>query len=31
MERIIEIGLPDETLLRRHCGRAAHVLVYAYG
>jgi len=31
IERIIEIGLPDETLLRRHCGRAAHVLVYAYG
>ena len=31
IERIIEIGLPDEALLRRYCGRAAEVLVYAYG
>ncbi len=31
IERMIEIGLPDEALLRRHCGRAAQVLVYAYG
>lgn len=27
----IEVGLPDERLLRRAAGRAAQVLVYAYG
>lgn len=31
IERIIEVGLPDETLLRRYCGRARAVQVYAYG
>ena len=27
----IEVGLPDEKLLRRACGRARRVVVYAYG
>lgn len=27
----IEVGQPDERLLRRACGRAERVLVYAYG
>ena len=31
IDLIIEIGLPDEQLLRRYCGRAKQVVVYAYG
>ena len=27
----IEVGLPDERLLRRACGRADNVIVFAYG
>ena len=27
----IDVGLPDEKLLRRACGRAREVVVYAYG
>ncbi len=31
IEEWIEVGLPDERLLRQACGRAAEVWVYAYG
>jgi uncharacterized protein YaeQ len=31
IERIIEVGLPEEALLRRYAGRATEVMVYAYG
>ncbi|MSQ68982.1 MAG: YaeQ family protein [Gammaproteobacteria bacterium] len=31
IELIIELGLPDEQLLRRACGRARDVVVYTYG
>lgn len=31
IERWIEVGLPDEKLIRQACGRAAQVWVYAYG
>ncbi len=31
IEQWIDVGLPDEKLLRRACGRAREVIVYAYG
>lgn len=31
IERWIEVGLPDERVLRRACGRARQVVVLAYG
>ena len=31
IEQWIEVGLPDERRLRRACGRAQSVIVYAYG
>lgn len=31
IERWIDVGLPDERLLRKAAGRAAAVIVYAYG
>ena len=31
IEQWIEVGLPDERRLRKACGRAKQVLVYAYG
>jgi uncharacterized protein YaeQ len=31
IELWIEVGLPDEKRIRRACGRAAHVVVLAYG
>lgn len=31
IERWIEIGQPDEKILRQACGRAKQVIVYAYG
>jgi uncharacterized protein YaeQ len=31
VERWIEVGLPDEKLLRRACGQANQVVVYTYG
>jgi len=27
----IDVGLPDEKLIRKACGRAKHVIVYCYG
>ncbi len=27
----IDVGIPDEKLIRKACGRASHVLVYCYG
>lgn len=31
IERWINVGLPDERILRKACGRAAHVVVLTYG
>lgn len=31
VEAWIEVGLPDEKRLRKACGRAQHVFLYAYG
>lgn len=31
IEQWIDVGLPDEKLVRKACGRADEVLVYAYG
>lgn len=31
IEQWIDVGLPDERLIRKACGRADEVLVYAYG
>jgi uncharacterized protein YaeQ len=31
IELWIDVGLPDEKLIRRACGRAAQVVVYTYG
>lgn len=31
IEQWIDVGLPDERLVRKACGRADEVLVYAYG
>ena len=31
IERWINVGLPDERILRRACGRAVHVVLFTYG
>ena len=31
IELWIDVGLPDSKLVRRACGRAAHVVLYSYG
>ncbi len=31
IELWIDVGLPDEKLIRKACGRANHVIVYCYG
>ncbi len=31
IELWIDVGLPDERLIRKACGRANHVVVYCYG
>ena len=31
IEKWIDVGQPDEKIIRRACGRAAHVFVYNYG
>ena len=31
IETWIDVGLPDEKLVRRACGRAAQVVIYSYG
>lgn len=31
IETWIDVGMPDEKLIRRACGRANHVCIYAYG
>ena len=31
IELWVDVGLPDEKLIRKACGRAAKVIVYAYG
>jgi uncharacterized protein YaeQ len=31
IQRWIDVGLPDERLLRKACGRAQQVMLYAYG
>jgi len=31
VERWISVGLPDERIIRKACGRAAHVVVVSYG
>ena len=31
IERWIDVGLPDEKLIRRACNRARHVMVLSYG
>jgi uncharacterized protein YaeQ len=31
IETWIDVGMPDEKLVRRACGRAKHVFIYGYG